>query len=406
MKKATRILSVVMVLILMMSLAVMPANAALPSDAHVSFRLELAPETTRVDGNGEDPVKHNVYKLNIYLTSDKRLATIIMDINFDATKFDLLDACDDYTYTTSRPDDYTAVLCDRQGQLLTDEVVSVGRDKYYGPNHVNVKTAYKFKFDDKADGVMLWNYKPADMSAMIGECTDELVGTVYLQLKAGQTADGAVFSFGSGIGTSSKSVGFCSNPVKTKYINLFSKKNPADVINIMPISLIGTPEYTYGTASVEKSPLEQLSRFWKANTSQFTDGIDFKVRSTITRADLATKLGVEDTGLDAAIKEKVDYVGFAMAENKDIADEDIKLAAQTPGTKVNGATSGQIVAGLNNWVVNDGANIQFGAVVHTAKSHLETTPAFYTAFIVLKDGKVIRYADPIQISASDFRAQA
>ena len=173
-----------------------------------------------------------------------------------------------------------------------------------------------------------------------------------------------------------------------------------------------TTNYSLGTCtvhvgsetSVEKSPLEQLKRFWRQTPGGKPDeDVQLKVRSTITRADLAKELKVEEPVLNAAIKSQVKYVGFAMAANNTIDDKDLILAAENVGKKVTGTKSGDIVAGLNNWVIDDNTNIQFGAVVDTTRTAL-ATPAYYTAFIILNDNTVIRYTNPVEISAADLKA--
>lgn len=330
MKKITRIFSVVMALVLMLSVAVLPVNAAVPSDADVSFRLELSPETERKDSTGADPVANNVYRLDIFLTSNVRVSTIIMGVTFDSAIFTPLDACDEYIYTTDRSAGYVDVLSEWRGPLLEVGSVKSGRDTFYDPSNSAVKSAYKSAFTDNDDGILLWNYKPADKSAMIGMCTDEKVASVYLKLNAGQTAEGAKFGFGIGQGTSAKSVGFCSNPELGKYFKMAS----ADLINILPLDLIGTPDYTY-TAAVAAGPaLNYETRQVKMELDAEKNVVDkseqFRVISYISSEDWGNYFS--NTGVVGSADEnkilEVGFVaykgdegaGFNLATAKDIAE--------------------------------------------------------------------------------------
>ncbi len=389
MKKVMKIFSLVMALVLMMTVAVIPTSAAVPSDAHVGFRLELSPETTRVDTNGADPVANNVYRLDVYLTSDVWLSTIIMDINYDPAKFAPLDSCDDYTLTTSRPEGYTDILCAWQGQLLADEEVKSGRDKFYGPSNMNVKTAYKFKFTDKADGVMLWNYKPADKSAMIGNCTDELICSIYLQLKEGATADGAKFDFGSGQGVSSKSVGFNAAPKLEKYLVM----RTADFIDIFPLNLLSTPAYTYHEgATPATSPLNRVNTQYKLGA----DGKSFDLRtiSSISVEDMKTLVGATDA---ATIKANVKALGFVATNDAKVQEAGVKAALAAGGkADYNGKT---YVVGTTNTLVATGTDFQFRAMLSSATDRIPADGLKLQAFIQKTDDSFTFYAADLNLTA-------
>lgn len=385
MKKITRIFSVVMALVLMLSVAVLPANAAVPSDADVSFRLELSPETERKDSTGADPVANNVYRLDIFLTSNVRVATIIMGVTFDPVKFTPLDACDEYIYTTDRSQGYIDVLSEWRGPLLEAGSVKSGRDTFYEPSNSAVKSAYKSAFTDNDDGILLWNYEPADKSAMIGMCTDEKVASVYLQLNAGQTAEGAQFGFGIGQGTSAKSVGFCSNPELGKYLKL----STADLINIVPLDLIGTPDYTY-TAPVVTGPAVAKSKAQVKMTpnsaTTVEDAFSFRVTSVITDADWDAYFA--NSANPAATTNAIKSVGFVAYKgttgfNLDTA----KAVAQgTPAAGYDVATTDYIQK------VNDTSDAFFGCRldITSAATRSDVT---YVAFVEYVDGTgVTQYA--------------
>lgn len=387
MKKITRIFSVVMALVLMLSVAVLPANAAVPSDADVSFRLELSPETERKDSTGADPVANNVYRLDIFLTSNVRVATIIMGVTFDPVKFTPLDVSDEYIYTTDRSEGYIDVLSEWRGPLLEAGSVKSGRDTFYEPSNSAVKSAYKSAFTDNDDGILLWNYEPADKSAMIGMCTDEKVASVYLQLNAGQTAEGAQFGFGIGQGTSAKSVGFCSNPELGKYLKL----SKADLINIVPLDLIGTPDYTY-TAPVVTGPAVAKSKgqikMTKTGADTVADDFSFRVISKITDTDWDKYFsGTMDSDTELGATNAIQKVGFVVAESGNFAMDGAKAAAKkyAESNTPNDEDLGVYKVATTNFIQkkDDASDAFFACRIDTSVS--TKSDRKYIAFVQYKD---------------------
>lgn len=388
MKKLTKVFSIVMALVLMLSVAVLPANAvAAPSDAHVSFDLELAPVIGETDSNGLKSEENGIYKLTVYLTSDVYLYGIIMDIVFDETKFAPLDAMNDYQYTTDL--EYNEPLFHRLGLMLDANSYDAsgnpgGRAKYYGPSHSKSST-YEFKFTQTKTNALLWNYEPCENALELGGCTKEPVAEIYFKLLDGQQAEGAVFGFGTGTGVSAKSVTFDATPTAGKFFVQAS----ANFVNILPLDIIGTPNYTY-TGPVVTGPAVAKSKGQIKMTktgADVADDFSFRVISKITDADwdayFSGTLDSDELGARNAIQK----VGFVVAESGNFVMNDAKNAAiqyaqsENPGDE----NLGVYKAATTNFIqkTGDTSDAFFACRIDTSVS--TKSDMKYIAFVQYKD---------------------
>lgn len=385
MKKMTKLFSIVMALVLMLSVAVLPATAADPSAANVSFDLELVPVIGETDSNGLKSEENGIYKLIVYLTSDKRLCGATVDIVFDETKFAPLDECNDYTYTTDL--EYNLPLFHRLGQMLDDNSYDSngnvgGRAKYYGPNHAK-SAQYNFKFTQTKTNALLWNYRPCENALELGECTREPMAEIYFKLLDGQQAEGAVFGFGTGVGTSAKGVSYDGTPTAGKFYVLAN----VDATNIMPISLIGTPDYTY-TGSVAAGPaLAHAKRQVKmsvANGAVVSGTEQMRVISTISAADWEAYFA-NTTNADATTN-KITEVGIVAHKGADFDVEAAKAAA------MNGSTADYTVKGTN-YISTQGGVYSFAARIEYQSDVFDTSYIAYVKYLDAEGNEAFAFYD-------------
>lgn len=371
MKKLTKVFSIVMALVLMLSVAVLPANAATaPSDAHVSFDLELAPVIGETDSNGLKSEENGIYKLTVYLTSDVYLYGIIMDIVFDETKFAPLDAMNDYRYTTDL--EYNEPLFNRLGSMLDANSYDSngnlgGRAKYYGPSHSKSST-YEFKFTQTKTNALLWNYEPCENALELGGCTKEPVAEIYFKLLDGQQAEGAVFGFGTGTGVSAKSVTFDATPTAGKFFVL----STANFVNILPLDIIGTPNYTY-TGSAAAAPV--LSTAGRQVKMDVADGAvvkgteQLRVVSSISNDDWNTYFA--NTTDEAATTNKLVEVGIVATQGA------FNMGDAQDAAKLGKGAHGDYTVATTTYIQNTGSDYRFGARIEYQTNVFDTT---YVAF--------------------------
>lgn len=375
MKKTMKILSAVMAIAMLISVAILPVSAAAPN---VSFRIELAPETERLDSVGASPVDNNVYRLDVFVTSDVRISGIALDINYDDSKFVPLGLDDSYAEYPA-DDDFPDVLTERRGQMAdtqgygkNGEVVSK-RPMYFGPSHPTVEAQYTFKFVKKpAMSRILWSYEPVTKSLEIGECNDALVGSIYFQLLPGQTADGAVFTFGDAGKNGAKSVAYDATPVAGKVYVI----GQSHATNILDKTTIGTPDYTYHEGAEVTSPLTRSQILVKQNTAHAADGFDLKVRSTISK-DAMNALANND------IKANIKSLGFVVTDAASVDQAFVKDMLAKGLVEAKDSQGKTYKLGTTQALYDDGsANYQFGAVLTAAKS---ACPLTFNAFVQTAD---------------------
>ena len=434
MKTFSKVISVALVLIMALSVMVMPTVAAPVNTAEVSFTVEQYNQMKNVpivNDSNEIAPGDDIYALTVYIKNNYPIRNMIIPIYYDRTMFAPIDGSApdgsfdwEFTLGTDGADYYAgrSVFVVPNGSELLDngqykktlslpgDRVSVTRRGAYGFGNEAPKTFVKYLDDQDpatAPTCDWWNHGGVDENQygvinlthneLKDFCTiqawDKTTPYITILFKALDPANVNGAEFGCIKGGKP-----CQIVTEGNQLKFWFDGNSTDA---KPAITVGTA--TVGETPVEKAPLTQLSRFWRQTPGATDNDVQLKVRSTITRAALADALKVEDAGLNDAIKANVKYVGFAMATKNTIYNEDLIAAAENAGKKVTGTKSGDILAGLNNWVVDDNTNIQFGAVVETSKTSL-ATPAYYTAFIILNDNTVIRYTNPVEISAADLKA--
>ena len=378
MKKLTKVFSIVMALVLMLSVAVLPANAvAAPSDAHVSFDLELAPVIGETDSNGLKSEENGIYKLTVYLTSDVYLYGIIMDIVFDETKFAPLDAMNDYKYTTDL--EYNEPLFHRLGLMLDANSYDAsgnpgGRAKYYGPSHSKSST-YEFKFTQTKTNALLWNYEPCENALELGGCTKEPVAEIYFKLLDGQQAEGAVFGFGTGTGVSAKSVTFDATPTAGKFFVQAS----ANFVNILPLDIIGTPNYTYTGSAAAAPALKHVGRQVKMDVAggAVVRGTEqLRVVSSISNDDWNNYFA--NTTNEAESTNKLLEVGIVATQGA------FDMTAAQDAAKLGKGVHGDYTVATTTYIQNTGSDYRFGARIEYQTNVFDTT---YVAFAKYKNAE-------------------
>ncbi|MBO5943868.1 MAG: hypothetical protein J6Q50_01065 [Clostridia bacterium] len=262
MKKAMRIFSIALALVLMCTALVIPTSAA---DVNVKFEMSLAPVVGEVDEAGVKSEDAGIYKLTINLTSDCRMATVIMDVNYDDSLFAPVDSNNgsiNYEYVCDP--EFPTVAIFPLGQLTDTNMynsagnVVTSRGQYYGGGH---KTgSFELKADYKASGTVLLTYEIGDKTLMPGTMENEGFCEIYFKALVADV-EGAQFSFGAGTSIQdSKSIGYDSTPVAGKFFSM-TASNP---VNILPVSDILTPDYTYTAPAAP-----ELSVSWFKNQIRF-----------------------------------------------------------------------------------------------------------------------------------------
>lgn len=391
MKRHTRVFSVVMALVLMLSIVVIPVSAGNPADAHVSFELELQPVVGELDAKGNKSEDNGIYKLIVYVTSDVRLSSILMDVTYDNTKFlPVLGAASGTKLWTRTATQGKLIASNRAGELLdetayyadgtveTDPSMADFAD-YWGPSHSSM-SAYLSKFEYLKEGAASWTYKPCDKSLEVGQCTHEPMAEIYFKLTAGQSAEGAVFGFGTGVGTSSKSVGFNANPVAGKFHDMAT----ADFTNILPLSAIGTPDYTYTPAApagpvVEKT-IGQI-RMTPTSPTTVAPEFEFRIISSISSQDWIDYFS--NTGTDVTDTNCITSVGMvAYTGPKDDYDR-----ATAEAVAKSGASQGAYIYGASTYIHHvDGEAATFGAILKCNSDTLANDP-ICLGFVNYADGE-------------------
>lgn len=309
MKKAMRIFSIALALVLMCTALVIPTSAA---DVNVKFEMSLAPVVGEVDEAGVKSEDAGIYKLTINLTSDCRMATVIMDVNYDDSLFAPVDSNNgsiNYEYVCDP--EFPTVAIFPLGQLTDTNMynasgaVVTSRGQYYGGGH---KTgSFELKADYKASGTVLLTYEIGDKTLMPGTMENEGFCEIYFKALVADV-EGAQFSFGAGTSIQdSKSIGYDSTPVAGKFFSM-TASNP---VNILPVSDILTPDYTY-TAPAAPSPVYAKGaqiRFNGVEEGGNKANFDVRTRAALTAADFAAICGSEDNAKALAEAGKL-QVGF------------------------------------------------------------------------------------------------
>lgn len=382
MKKTMKILSVVMALAMLLSVAILPVNAAPTSG--VSVEMELAPAVGVKDSSGQLSEDHNIYALTLTLSApEKRVSSLYLDVNYDSTKFQPAMGTSTGKMMWAKPArDGGDVAAARLGQMLDKNAYymdgTVEPDpsmndfaECWGPSN-STMASYRFTFMKKPGlDRVLWNYKPANFSLQLG-MTTEAVAVVYFKLLPGQTADGAVFSFGDGGANGAKSVGYDATPVANK----FWVQGTSHPTNIVDLSTIGTPDYTYHEGAEVTSPLTRSQILVKQNTAHAADGFDLKVRSTISK-DAMNALANND------IKANIKSLGFVVTDAASVDQAFVKDMLAKGLVEAKDSQGKTYKLGTTQALYDDGsANYQFGAVLTAAKS---ACPLTFNAFVQTAD---------------------
>lgn len=399
MKKTVKILSIFLALVLTLTAFMIPAAAE--NAAGASFRMELTPVVGETDTNGVKSEDAGIYKLTMYLTATEKIAGIVLDMNYDESIFVPVDynmgqivyeyTCDD-TYKNAYYN-LLGSLGDTQAYGPTGEPVA-SRPLYYGGSHAMASKT--IKVERKAQGVISFSYQIGNATLMPGKETDEPIVEVYLKLQSGADPNGAKFSFGDGETVlsnglvSSKSVAYDTSPTLGK----FFMTHGSHAQNILDLTSIPTPDYTYTAAPVVTGPTVAKSKaelkFTLTSPTTVADPFTLRVTSVITDADWDAYFA--NTAVADATTDAIQRLGFVAYRGTEGFDMDTaKAVAQGTATegydvawtdyiqKTSDTADAYFGARLEITSVDTRTDVTYVGVVEYLDANNQTAYAFYDA---------------------------
>lgn len=394
MKKTVKILSIFLALVLTLTAFMIPVAAE--NAAGASFRMELTPVVGETDTTGVKSEDAGIYKLTMYLTATEKIAGIILDMNYDESIFVPVDynmgqivyeyTCDD-TYKSAYYN-LLGSLGDTQAYGPTGEPVS-SRPLYYGGSHAMASKS--IKVERKAQGVICFSYQIGNATLMPGKETDEPIVEVYLKLQPGADPNGAKFSFGDGETVlsnglvSSKSVAYDTSPTLGK----FFMTHGSHAQNILDLTSIPTPDYTYMAAPVVTGPVVAKSKaelkFTLTSATTVAEPFTFRVTSVITDADWDAYFKNTAAGGDTDAIQRLGFVAYKGTDGFDM--DTAKAVAQ--GTETAGYE-----AAWTDYVqkADDNSDAYFGARLEITSEETRTDVTYVGVVEYLDADGVTAYA--------------
>lgn len=204
----------------------------------------------------------------------------------------------------------------------------------------------------------MFSYQSGDKTAMPGMSVDEPIVEVYLRLNDSANPDGAKFSFGIGQGTSSKSVAYDANPTLDKFYVLQTSKPT----NILDLSSIPTPDYTYTAAPVVTGPaVTKTQAEVKMTLNEEKTAVDyavapfqFRVISSISEDDWNTYFNGDGSNINS--------VGFVAYKGDGAFDMETAKSVAMGGSAADyQAAKTDYIQKVDGQAANFGARIDFTA---------------------------------------------